>query len=111
MYKCTLSVTRQVRYFLSSPTTITLLRNGISFLISFSMGSGWIFTPPDRVITAEVQKRGKEGKMKKKARRRGSEGKWKESVVSLVVSVFERIIFNTQTSATTNTELYIKGMM
>ena len=51
------------------------------------MGSGWIFTPPDRVITAEVQKRGKEGKMKKKVRRRGSEGKWEEGECSILGGV------------------------
>ena len=33
-----------------SPTTITLLRNGISFLILFSMGSGWMFSPVDIMI-------------------------------------------------------------
>ena len=51
VWKCTLSVTRQVRKFLLWPTTITLLRNFISLLILSSMGTGGIFSPPDVVIT------------------------------------------------------------
>ena len=71
------------------------------------MGSGWIFSPPDRVITAEAQRRGKEGEMKRK------EGNWE--VVSVMLLVFERITFKTQTSEATdkneNAELCTKGIM
>ena len=43
---------RQVRNFLLLPTTITLLRKGISLLILSSMGTGGIFSPSDVVITS-----------------------------------------------------------
>ena len=105
MYKYTLSVTRQVRYSLSLPTTVTLLRNDISCLIFFSMGSGWIFSPLNRVITAELRREKRRKNIEEsRIRRRGSEGKWEEGecIVSTVVLVFERIIFNTQTSITTD---------
>lgn len=39
-------VTRQERYFLLSPMMKTLLRNGTSVLIRFSIGTGAIFSPP-----------------------------------------------------------------
>ena len=74
-YTYTLSVMRQVRYSLLSPTTITLLRNGISLLILSSMGTGWIFSPPDVVIMSESEWR---RMVKWKGRRKGSEGRWEE---------------------------------
>ena len=56
---CTLSVTRQVRNFLLSPTTITFLRKGISLLIVLSMGTGGMFSPCDVMISSEGEKRRK----------------------------------------------------
>ena len=43
----TLRVMRHVMYFLLSPMTITLLRNGTSSLMRSSMGTGAMFSPPD----------------------------------------------------------------
>ena len=54
-YTYTLSVMRQVRYFLLSPTTITLLRNGISLLILSSIRTGWIFLQLDVLIMSESE--------------------------------------------------------
>ena len=43
---------RQVRNGLWSPTTITLLRKGISSLILFSMGTGGMLSPLDMIINS-----------------------------------------------------------
>lgn len=68
----TLSVIRQVRNSLLSPTTITLLRKGISFLILFSMGNTWTFSPPKVVMNSRQSDR--EGR-----KERGSRGKEREA--------------------------------
>ena len=74
-YTYTLSVMRQVRYSLLSPTTITLLRNGISLLILSSICTGWIFLQLDVLIMSESEwKRMVEWK----GIRKGSEGKMGE---------------------------------
>ena len=74
-YTYTLSVMRQVRYSLLSPTTITLLRNGISLLILSSICTGWIFLQLDVLIMSESEwKRMVEWK----GIRKGSERRWEE---------------------------------
>ena len=45
-----MSVKRQVRNSLWLPTTITWLRKGISFLILFSMDTGWNISPSGVII-------------------------------------------------------------
>ena len=62
---------RQVRNFLWSPTTITLLRKGISFLILFSMGTGWNLSPFGVTIRSEGERRSGE-------REQGWMGRWEE---------------------------------
>ena len=72
---------RQVRYFRLSPTTITLLRNGISLLILSSMGTGWIFSQLDVLIMSESEwrrmvewigiRKGREGRWEEERRRKG----------------------------------------
>ena len=62
---------RQVRKLLWSPTTITLLRKGISFLILFSMGTRGIFSPSDIIITSGGERRSGE-------REQGWMGRWEE---------------------------------
>ena len=73
MLKHTLSVIRQVRNFFSSPTTITLLRNGISLLILSSMGTGLISTSPHKVIFSE----GRGDMVTEKGSKSKWEGGWK----------------------------------
>ena len=62
---------RQVRKLLWSPTTITWLRKGISFLILSSMGSGWNLSPSDMIIRSEGERRSGEGEQ-------GWMGRWEE---------------------------------
>ena len=62
---------RQVRKLLWSPTTITLLRKGISFLILFSMGTRGIISPSDITITSGGERRSGE-------REQGWMGRWEE---------------------------------
>ena len=70
-----MSVIRQVRFFLLSPTTITLLRNGISLLILSSIRTGWILLQLDVLIMSESEwKRMVEWK----GIRKGSERRWEE---------------------------------
>ena len=68
----TLSVMRQVRNCLSSPTTITLLRKGISSLILFSMGTGGMLSPLDVIISSEGERGSNEKEVEK------MEGEWWE---------------------------------
>ena len=60
---------RQARKFLWSPTTITWLRKGISFLILFSMDTGWNISPSGVII----RERGDKVRGSKVGR-----GKWEE---------------------------------
>ena len=48
----TFSVIRQVRYFLSSPINITLLRKGTSLLMQSLMYTGGTFSPPAVMISS-----------------------------------------------------------
>lgn len=48
----TFNVTKQERYFLLSPMTITLLIKGTSSLMASSMGTGAIFSPPAVIINS-----------------------------------------------------------
>ena len=43
---------RQVRYFLWSPITKTLLRKGTSDLMRYSMGTGGMFSPPEVMMSS-----------------------------------------------------------
>jgi hypothetical protein len=47
-----LRVIRHVRNFLLSPINMTLLRKGTLALITFSMGTGGMFSPPDVMISS-----------------------------------------------------------
>ena len=61
---------RQVRNCLLSPTTITSLTKGISFLILISMGTGWMLSPLDKIISSGGERGPDEKEIEKQ---------WKES--------------------------------
>ena len=66
---------RQVRNFLLSPITITLLMKGSSFLMAFSMSTGGMFSPPDVMISSGRGKRKGERVRERTERGRQREGR------------------------------------